>query len=76
MNEFSLERLVANSVASRMLGRAYSLSFDAETIERLCIVGSRSDYAERAVGGPQSLDMPAIEDDREARGTVDERDER
>ena len=37
----------AISVASRMLGTAYSKSFDAEMIERLCIVGTSSDCAEQ-----------------------------
>jgi alkanesulfonate monooxygenase SsuD/methylene tetrahydromethanopterin reductase-like flavin-dependent oxidoreductase (luciferase family) len=37
----------AISVASRMLGTAYSQSFDAGMIERLCIVGTSSDCAEQ-----------------------------
>jgi alkanesulfonate monooxygenase SsuD/methylene tetrahydromethanopterin reductase-like flavin-dependent oxidoreductase (luciferase family) len=37
----------AMSFATHMLGTAYGQSFDAGMIERLCIVGSRSDCAEQ-----------------------------
>ena len=37
----------AISFASRMLSTTYNMSFDAEMIERLCIVGTSSDCAEQ-----------------------------
>ena len=40
-------RQEAVSAAIRMLGDAYGQSFDAATIERLCIVGTSSDCAEK-----------------------------